>query len=102
MEDGQPINVSVTVKNTGAIAGKESVELYLSDLVRSISPPVKQLKRFSKIELQPGESKTVSFTLNEADLAFHDRQNRRVVEPGDFRITIGDQSAIFTLQQTSE
>ena len=102
VEDGQPINVSVTVKNTGAIAGKESVELYLSDLVRSISPPVKQLKRFSKIELQPGESKTVSFTLNEADLAFHDRQNRRVVEPGDFRITIGDQSAIFTLQQTSE
>ncbi|MDJ0900010.1 MAG: fibronectin type III-like domain-contianing protein [Xenococcus sp. MO_188.B8] len=78
--------------------GKEVVELYLSDLYRSVSPPVKQLKRFQGVILQPGESKTVEFTLNQDDFAFHDRDNQFIVEPGEFKIAISDLEDIIILQ----
>ncbi len=87
---GESLTIKVTVRNTGKRMGKEVVELYLSDLYRTVSPPVKQLKRFQGVTLQPGESKTVEFTLNQDDFAFHDRDNQFTVEPGEFKVSIGD------------
>lgn len=94
---GENIKISVEVKNTGKRTGKESVLLYLSDLYRSVTPPVKQLKRFEKIELKPGEMKTVTFNLTIQDLSFVNIANEWIVEPGDFKITVGDQTATFRL-----
>jgi len=93
----ESIKIKVNVKNTGKIAGKEIVELYLSDLYRTVSPPVKQLKRFRGVILQPGESQTVEFRLNQDDFAFHGRDNQRTVEPGEFKVAIADLSKVFTL-----
>ena len=89
------VNVKVTVKNTGKRAGREIVELYLSDLYRSVSPPVKQLKRFTGIFLRPGESRTVEFSLNKSDFTFWDREGKYAVEPGDFKITVGNLTSTF-------
>ncbi len=102
VEQGQPLDISVTVKNSGAMAGKEIVELYLSDMVRSISPPVKQLKRFTGVYLKPGEHQTVHFTLYDDDLAFYNRENQRVVEPGLFKVRIGALTENFTVIQPME
>ncbi len=98
ISDSEPLTVSVDVKNTGKRAGKETVQLYLSDLVRSVTPPVKQLKRFTKISLEPGETRTVEFTLDPCDLSFIGRDNKRVIEPGEFKIAIGDQTAGFAVK----
>jgi beta-glucosidase len=81
--------VSVDVKNTGKIAGKEVVELYESDLIASVSPDVMRLIRFSKINLEPGETKNVIFTLNKKDFAFVDIQNKWITEDGIFKLSIG-------------
>ncbi len=89
------LNIHVTVTNTGKRAGKEAVLLFVSDLVRSVSPPTRQLKGFQKIELQPGESKTVRFTLDKKSLAFVNRENKWVVEPGTFKVTVGGLSRTF-------
>lgn len=89
------LTVEVTVTNTGSVTGKEAVELYSSDLVASVVPAVKQLRRFEKIELEPGKSKTVKFALNADDLSFVDSDNRSVTETGDFALTAGDLSARF-------
>ena len=94
---GESLTIKVTVTNTGKRMGKEVVELYLSDLYRSVSPPVKQLKRFQGVTLQPGERKTVEFTLNQDDFAFHDRDNQITVEPGEFKVAIGNLSNKFEL-----
>jgi len=94
----QDLQVTVNVKNTGRVAGKEVVQLYVSDLYRSITPPVRELKRFRKIDLRPGESKPVSFTLKTADLAFVGLNNQWVTEPGKFRVSAGGLSAEFTLR----
>ena len=100
MKRGESLNVSVNIKNTGDRAGKAVVELYLSDLVRSISPQIKQLKRFTGVQLDPGKSETVRFTLNKTDLSFHNRENKFVAEPGEFKITVGDLSDTFELIAT--
>ncbi len=91
------LTVSVTVTNTGTWAGKESVLLFLSDLYRSVTPPVKQLKGFTKIELQPGQSKEVHFVLPPQAFSFVNRENQWTIEPGTFKVTIGDQSAQFRI-----
>jgi beta-glucosidase len=91
--------VSVKVTNTGTRAGKEAVELYLSDLYGSVSRPVKQLKRFSKVALAPGETKKVDFTLSGEDFSFIGRANKRMVEPGKFRVAVGGLSSEFDLQR---
>lgn len=93
----EPVNLEVTVTNSGDLPGKEIVHVYVSDLVRSVSPPVKQLKRFEGVTLQPKESKTIKFTLNEDDFAFHGRDNRRTVESGIFKISVGNLSSTFEL-----
>lgn len=84
----QKMKVSVTVKNTGSRAGKEVVQMFVTDVYGSVSRPVRQLKGFDKIELQPGESKTVTLTLSEDELSFVNVDNKRVVEPGEFVVAI--------------
>src|SRR6266436_2744236 len=80
--------VSVTVKNSGQRAGKEVVQLYVSDLVASLSPAGKRLKRFAKLYLEPGQTRTLTFKLGRDDLSFIDANNKAVVEPGEFEVTI--------------
>jgi beta-glucosidase len=94
---GEGIKISVDVKNTGNVKGKEAVLLYLNDEYASVSRPVKQLKRFSKIELNPGETRTVEFTLNDYDLSFIGVENKRIVEPGKFKIFVNNLSSEFSL-----
>lgn len=88
---GDTLIFSLEVTNTGKMAGKESVLLYSSDLVASTSPDVRRLRQFEKIELQPGETKTVSLTVPANDLAFVGYDEKWVLEKGDFRIQVGDQ-----------
>jgi len=90
--------VSVTVRNTGNRAGKEAVLVYVSDLVASISPPGKRLRRFAKISLDPGQSKTLTFKLRREDLSFIGSNNKPTLEPGDFEVRIGSLSQKFTLR----
>jgi beta-glucosidase len=92
------LTVNVTVTNSGTRAGKEVVQLYLSDLVASLSPPGKRLKRFAKIDLQPGQSRTLTFTLHPADLSFIGSNNRSVIEPGDFEVAVGGLKDRFTVK----
>jgi beta-glucosidase len=94
----EELPVSVTVTNNGQRAGKEVVLLYVSDLVASISPPGKRLRRFAKISLNPGQSRTLNFTLRADDLSFISADNKRVVEPGEFDVKIGGLSQRFTLK----
>ncbi len=87
----QTINIKVTVTNSGKMAGKEPVELYSSDLIASIAPSVKRLRDFTKIYLEPGQSKEVTFKISTKDLAFVGKDLKWITEPGDFNITIGNQ-----------
>jgi len=96
---GAEITVSVTVKNTGMRTGNEVVQLYVSDLVASITPPGKRLKRFAKIHLEPGQSKTLKFTLRPIDLSFIGPKNQPIVEPGEFEVMIAGLTGRFTLSQ---
>ncbi|ATP57724.1 beta-glucosidase BglX [Pedobacter ginsengisoli] len=89
---GEVINASVIVKNTGTREGKEVVQLYIRDLVGSSTRPVKELKHFEKINLKPGESKTVNFKITVDDLKFYNSNLKYVAEPGDFKVFIGTNS----------
>lgn len=97
---GDIIKVSVDVKNTGKVAGKESVLLFSSDLIASMLPDGRRLRAFDKIELQPGETKTVTFNLNADDLAFVGYDGKWVLEEGDFKLMIADQSADIHCEKT--
>ena len=90
---GDIIKVSVDVKNTGKVAGKESVLLFSSDLIASMVPDDRRLRAFDKVELQPGETKTMTFELKADDLAFVDWNGKWRLEEGDFKLMIADQSA---------
>ena len=90
---GDIIKVSVDVKNTGKMAGKESVLLFSSDLIASMVPDGRRLRAFDKIELLPGETKTVTFDLKADDLAFVGWDGKWRLEEGDFKLMIADQSA---------
>jgi beta-glucosidase len=92
------VRVSVKVTNTGKRAGKEAAILYLRDEVASLTPAGKRVKRFAKVHLEPGESKTLSFTLSRDDLSFIGQNNRPIVEPGDFTVLIGGLSDKFVLR----
>lgn len=94
---GEAIKVSVTLKNAGEKSGKEAVMLYISDLVGSVSRPVKQLKGMNKISLQPGVSQVVEFTITPDQLSFIGRDNKRIIEAGEFNVMIDKLSAQFTL-----
>ena len=97
---GDIIKVSVDVKNTGKVAGKESVLLFSSDLIASMLPDGRRLRAFDKIELQPGETKTVTFNLNADDLAFVGYDGKWVLEEGDFKLMIADQTVNIHCDKT--
>ena len=90
---GDIIKVSVDVKNTGKVAGKESVLLFSSDLIASMVPDGRRLRAFDKVELQPGETKTMTFELKADDLAFVGWNGKWRLEEGDFKLMIADQIA---------
>ncbi|MDQ3634885.1 MAG: glycoside hydrolase family 3 C-terminal domain-containing protein [Acidobacteriota bacterium] len=92
------ITASVTVKNTGRRAGKETVIVYVRDEVATLSPDGKRVRRFAKIRLEPGESKTLSFTMNKDDLSFIGMDNKPLVEAGEFTVMIGEMSKKFMLK----
>ncbi len=88
--------VTTTVSNTGQRPGTEVAQLYLQDVVGSVTRPVKQLRGFQRINLQPGESRTVTFVITPEDLAFYDLNMQRMVEPGEFRVFVGGNSVDLT------
>lgn len=91
--------VLVDIKNTGKMAGTETVQMYIRDLVSSVTRPVRELKGFKKILLQPGEKKTVALDITPESLAFYDINKKFVVEPGDFEIMVGNSSRVADLQK---
>ena len=88
----KPLDVRVDVKNTGQVAGTETVQLYIRDLVGSVTRPVKELKGFKKVVLKAGEVQTVSFTVNHEDLSFYRRDGVWGTEPGKFKVFVGTNS----------
>jgi len=101
ISENEELNISVEVSNTGKTASSEVVQLYLSDLYGSVSRPNKQLKGFEKVMLNPGETKKVSFKINREHLSFIGRENKRIVEPGEFEISIDNMKENFVLKPTS-
>ena len=96
---GEKVGIKVTVKNTGDRAGEEVVQLYTRDVVRSVTPPLKELKGFKKITLGPWESKEVTFVLSKEDLKFYDQRMDFVFKPGQFRAMVGT-NAMDHMQET--
>ncbi|MBI5808639.1 MAG: glycoside hydrolase family 3 C-terminal domain-containing protein [Ignavibacteriales bacterium] len=92
IKKNESLKISVDVKNTGSREGKEVVQLYIRDLVGSVTRPVKELKDFTKISLKPGETKHVEFTITPDKLKFYDINMNYVVEPGDFKVFVGTNS----------
>ena len=86
------VSVSVTLKNTGKFTGKEVVQLYIKDHYASVTRPVRELKGFELISLEPNETKKIEFTLSEKELGFYDNEGNFIVEPGDFSIFVGGDS----------
>ncbi|MCJ7514594.1 MAG: glycoside hydrolase family 3 C-terminal domain-containing protein, partial [Dehalococcoidia bacterium] len=98
---GQPtgkISVKVDIENTGSRAGEEVVQLYINDMVASITRPVKELKGFKRIALEPAETKTVEFELPVETLGFYDKDIKFIVEPGIFKVMLGCSSRDITLE----
>jgi beta-glucosidase len=95
LHDNDSLRVTVDVSNTGSRPGMESVLLYSTEWYASITPDTKRLRAFQKISLQPGETKTVSFTLSAADFSFIGDDSKSVTEAGDFTIHVGDQEVLF-------
>lgn len=99
MSDNETVSVSVSVKNTGMTAGKEAIQLYARDVDSSVIRPQKELKGFEKVELQPGEEKTVTFPLTKRAFAFYDTDMKDWrVESGDFVVLAGDSSRNIALR----
>jgi beta-glucosidase len=94
------IKVTVEVKNTGEVAGAEIVQLYIQDVAASITQPVKRLVDFKRVALDPGQSKTVEFTLPASKLGFHNEQGKYIVEPGLFHLWVGRDSSDETLKES--
>jgi beta-glucosidase len=92
ISSNKDLTVTVDVENTGKRPGKEVVQLYIRDLVGSVTRPVKELKGFEKISLEPGEKKNVKFIISPNDLAFYDINMNYTVEPGDFKVFVGGNS----------
>lgn len=94
------LQFSVDVTNTGKLVGKEAVMLFSSDLVASLVPESRRLRAFKKVELQPGETQTVTLTIKASDLAFVGADGKWILEQGDFRIQSGNQTLNITCNQT--
>lgn len=89
MNSNEGLTLEVDITNTGQRAGKEVVQLYVSDIVASITPPVKRLRKFEKIALEAGQTRTVIFNLTPEDLAFVGQENEWITEPGEFQLQVG-------------
>ena len=89
--ENDKLEFTIDVTNTGKVAGKEVVMLFSSDLVASLTPENRRLRAFSKVELQPGETKTVTLTIKGSDLAFVGADGNWILEKGDFRMQVGNQ-----------
>jgi len=96
------VTITVAVKNTGSVAGKEVVLLFSRQLYASITPDVKRLRRFEKISLEPGEAKTLTFVLPIKELGFINLNNKKVVEAGEYEIQMGRMTTGFTVRETTE
>ncbi|MGR9014635.1 MAG: glycoside hydrolase family 3 N-terminal domain-containing protein [Gammaproteobacteria bacterium] len=96
---GENITITVTVENVGSLKGKEAVLVYINDVAASVTRPNKQLKAFKKIELAPGQSETLTFTLTPHDLSFIGIDLKRIVEPGDFSVMVGNETVGFTVDK---
>ena len=92
MNSNGKVNVSVDVANTGNYDGKETVQLYIRDVVGSVTRPVRELKGFQKIALKKGEKQTVTFEISEEDLKFYNSDLQFVAEPGQFEVFVGGNS----------
>lgn len=99
---GDDLHFSIDVKNTGAVKGKETVMLFSRDMVASMVPENRRLRAFEKVELAPGETKTVHLTIKASDLAFVNPEGKWVLEEGDFRMQAGDKTLMLNCTQTSE
>lgn len=98
--DGSRVEVGVTVTNTGNREGKDVVQLYINDVVSSVTTPVKVLRGFEKISLRPGEKRRVTFMLGNRDLSLWNREMKRVVEPGEFKVMIGHSAEDIVLSKS--
>lgn len=96
----ETVTVNVTVKNTGSRQGKEVVQLYISDMQASLTPDVKRLRGFEKADLQPGESKSISFKVPARDLAFVNTDNKKILEAGEFKVQVEKLTATFAVSKT--
>jgi len=92
---GESIEVSVEVKNTGKITGKEAVLVYLNDVAASVTRPSKQLKAYAKVELKAGETQTLNFELPAEAMSFIGVDMKRRIEPGEFKVMVGNQTVSF-------
>ena len=99
--DKSTLTLSVTLKNVGNCTGKETAQVYLRDVVSSVMTPVKQLVAFEKVELSAGEEKRLSFTLSLKDFSFVNREEKRVVEKGEFEMMVGGSSLDKDLLKTT-
>ena len=97
LQDGGMVDVQVTITNTGSRAGQDVVQLYLRDEVASVTPSVRKLKRFAKVDLAPGEAQTLTFTLARDDFSFIGRDAAPVVEPGRVQVQVDTLSTPLTL-----
>ena len=100
IKNNESITVSVTIKNSGKSKGEEVVQLYLRDKVGSVVRPIIELKDFQKIALNPGESKTIQFIIDNQKLSFYNNALDFVSEPGDFDLMIGSSSADIRLKDS--
>ncbi len=92
MKSNETVQLSVTVKNTGKVAGQEVVQMYIRDMVAQISRPLKELKGFKKINLQPGESREVTFDIDVDLLKYYTENMEHRADPGEFHIMVGPNS----------
>jgi beta-glucosidase len=95
--DGK-ISIKIDVKNTGNREGDEVVQIYINDVVASVTRPVKELKAFERISLRAGEKKTVSFSISTDELAFYNKNMEKKVEPGIFKVMAGNSSSNILLE----
>ncbi|HYJ65652.1 MAG TPA: fibronectin type III-like domain-contianing protein, partial [Parafilimonas sp.] len=99
LSGNEKLIVTINIQNTGNRDGKHTVELYTRDQYASITPNVKRLRAFQKVDLKAGESKTLTFTLDKNDLAFVNADLKTITEPGDFDVMIGDKKVTFSYKQ---
>jgi len=98
MSKDEKLHITVNITNTGKVKGKEVVQLYISDLYASITPSVQRLRGFEKVEVEPGATKSVTFTISASELAFVNRNLEWITEPGDFEVEIGGLKRKFELR----